>query len=94
MLLTELPPATFFLLNLITFVAFAIDKAKARTERRRISEATLLTLALLGGSPAAYAARHLLRHKTRKQPFVRRLHTIALIQLAALCALLVLHLRG
>jgi uncharacterized membrane protein YsdA (DUF1294 family) len=81
-------------LNLIIFTAFAIDKAQARVGRRRISETTLLALALLGGTPAAYAARHLFGHKTRKQPFVRQLHTIALIQLAGLGALVVMHLRG
>jgi uncharacterized membrane protein YsdA (DUF1294 family) len=52
----------------------------AATRRRRIAESTLLTLALLGGTPGAYAGRALFRHKTRKQPFSRRLHTIAVVQ--------------
>ena len=38
----------------------------------------------LGGSPAAFAARHLFRHKTRKQPFVTLLWLIALLQLGVL----------
>ncbi|MBV1690109.1 DUF1294 domain-containing protein [Novosphingobium sp. G106] len=73
-------------LNLLTFVAFSIDKLKAETGRRRIRETTLLLLALLGGTPGAYAGRALFRHKTRKQPFSGRLHTIAAVQLAALAA--------
>jgi uncharacterized membrane protein YsdA (DUF1294 family) len=71
-------------LNFATFVAFAIDKAKARAGERRIAESTLLMLALVGGTPGAYAGRHAFRHKTRKQPFVGQLHGIAALQAAAL----------
>jgi len=74
-------------INLAAFAAFAIDKARAMAGTRRTPEATLLLLAALGGSPGAYAARALFRHKTRKQPFVRRLHTIAVAQLVVLAAL-------
>jgi uncharacterized membrane protein YsdA (DUF1294 family) len=73
-------------LNLLAFAAFGIDKIKAKTDRRRIQESTLLLLALLGGTPGAYAGRALFRHKTRKQPFSGRLHTIAAVQLVALAA--------
>ena len=51
-----------------------------------MSEARLLGLAFLGGSPGAYAARRLFRHKTRKQPFSGNLHAIAVLQLAVLAA--------
>jgi uncharacterized membrane protein YsdA (DUF1294 family) len=71
------------LINLATFAAFAIDKRRARLRERRIAESTLLQFALLGGSPGAYAGRRVFRHKTRKQPFVAQLHTIAVLQLAA-----------
>ena len=64
----------------------ALDKARAVAGARRTAEAWLLLLAALGGTIGAYAARRLLRHKTRKQPFVRRLHTIAGMQLAAALA--------
>jgi uncharacterized membrane protein YsdA (DUF1294 family) len=50
----------------------------------RISEVNLLLLALIGGSPGAYAGRHLFRHKTRKQPFSNELHGIAALQLVGL----------
>ena len=77
---------TYYLIaiNLFTFAAFGIDKAKAEAGHRRISEANLLTWAMIGGSPAAYAARALFRHKTRKQPFSGQLHMIAVLQLAGL----------
>lgn len=56
-------------LNLATFAAFGLDKARAAKGGRRIREATLLALAALGGSPGAWAGRAMFRHKTRKQPF-------------------------
>lgn len=84
------PAAALAALNLITFAAFAIDKARAVAGTRRTPEFTLLLLAALGGSPGAYAARALFRHKTRKQPFVGRLHLIAAAQLAALAAFAVM----
>lgn len=74
-------------INLAAFMAFGIDKMLAEAQRWRIAESTLLTWALLGGTPGAYAARHLFRHKTRKQPFSSNLHTIAGLQIAALGAL-------
>jgi uncharacterized membrane protein YsdA (DUF1294 family) len=58
--------------NFLAFAAFGLDKAKAEAGKRRIPEADLLTLALLGGTPGAYAGRALFRHKTRKQPFSAR----------------------
>ena len=74
-------------INAMAFAAFAIDKARAMAGTRRTAEATLLLLAALGGTPGAYAARALLRHKTRKQPFSSRLHAIAGVQLVVLAAL-------
>ena len=73
-------------INLVAFMAFGIDKMLAEAQRWRIAESTLLTWALIGGTPGAYAARHLFRHKTRKQPFCRNLHTIAVMQVIAVGA--------
>ena len=75
-------------INAACLAAFARDKVAAQRREWRIAERTLLTLALLGGTPAAYLARHVLRHKTRKQPFVAQLHAIAALQVAALVAAL------
>jgi uncharacterized membrane protein YsdA (DUF1294 family) len=54
--------------NLIAGLAFALDKHKARRNAWRISEGTLLTLALLGPFGAS-GAMCLFRHKTRKAKF-------------------------
>ena len=74
-------------INFAAFAAFGIDKMLARAGAWRISEARLLGLAFVGGSPGAYAGRRLFRHKTRKQPFSGELHAIAVLQIVALAAL-------
>ncbi len=75
-------------LNFAAFAAFGIDKAKAERGAWRVSESTLLWLALFGGSPGAYAGRRLFRHKTRKQPFNRQLFMVVVVQVLGAGALL------
>lgn len=84
--MTALAGVLSFLLviNLLTYVSFALDKWLARTQQRRIPEKVLLRLALMGGSPSAKLAQAQLRHKTRKQPFATRLNRIVLIQVLLL----------
>lgn len=67
-------------INLWTALAFWHDKRCAMRGLRRTPEARLLGLALIGGTPAAFLARHLFRHKTRKEPFSTYLHVIAVVQ--------------
>jgi len=87
-LLTPANIATYLIAsNFVAFAAFGVDKMLAEAGARRISEATLLQLAFIGGTPGAYAGRHLFRHKTRKQPFSSELHGIAGLQGTALAAL-------
>lgn len=86
-LLTPANAATALIaMNFLAFAAFGIDKLKAEAGHWRVQESTLLLLALLGGSPGAYAGRVLFRHKTRKQPFCRQLHAIAMVQVLGLAA--------
>lgn len=68
------------LLNIWTIVRFWQDKKRAQAGERRISEGDLLGLALIGGSPGALVARHLFRHKTRKEPFSTQLWVIVALQ--------------
>lgn len=81
-------------INFVAFAAFGIDKVLAEANSRRISESELLGLALIGGSPGAYAGRHLFRHKTRKQPFSNTLHAIALLQTMAIAGFATWHVTG
>jgi uncharacterized membrane protein YsdA (DUF1294 family) len=74
-------------LNLWTMLRFWQDKQRARAGERRISEADLLVLALIGGSPGALLARSWFRHKTRKQPFSTQLFIIVALQAGALIGL-------
>ncbi|MDQ0252142.1 uncharacterized membrane protein YsdA (DUF1294 family) [Sphingomonas kyeonggiensis] len=82
------------LINLWTILRFWQDKRRAVAGMRRIPEADLLGLALIGGSLGAFAARRLFRHKTRKRPFTTRLWLIALGQLGIGAGLLIFSLRA
>jgi uncharacterized membrane protein YsdA (DUF1294 family) len=73
--------AAAIILNIWTFMLFGIDKLRAEGGAWRIPEGSLLFCALIGGTAGAYAGRALFRHKTRKQPFSRDLHGIAILQL-------------
>lgn len=74
--------------NVWTMLRFWQDKQRARAGMRRIAEADLLWLALIGGSPGALLARHIFRHKTRKQPFSTYLFLIGMAQAGGMVGLL------
>ena len=56
-------------INLSTFLLYGYDKFISSTEKLRVPEINLQTLALLGGSPAALIAQKFFRHKTIKGSF-------------------------
>ncbi|MBZ2175984.1 DUF1294 domain-containing protein [Schnuerera sp. xch1] len=56
-------------INLISFSAFMIDKFKARKNGWRISEISLIVLALVGGSIGALLGMIMFKHKTNKTKF-------------------------
>jgi len=57
-------------MNLITFIVYALDKHYAKTGHRRISERTLLLLALCFGSTGALFGLTVVRHKTKHVKFI------------------------
>ena len=59
----------FFVLSMVTFGAYAMDKSAARKGRWRTKEKTLHFFALFGGWPGAIVAQRLLRHKSKKLSF-------------------------
>ena len=58
------------LINLAALIVFGVDKKRARRHEWRISERTLLLLALAGGSVGAMLGMLVFRHKTRKWYFI------------------------
>ena len=71
------------LFNGITFLVYGIDKWKARKQRWRIPEATLLLLAAFGGSIGAWLGMKVWHHKTQHKKFRYGVPAILLLQLAA-----------
>lgn len=78
---------SFFLylliINACAFTLMLEDKRNAREKLWRIPEATLLTVAVLGGSIGVWAGMYLIRHKTRHLKFALGIPAILLAQLAA-----------
>jgi len=56
-------------INLITFIVYGIDKRKAKKRLWRIPEATLIGLALMGGSVGAFLGMKFFHHKTKHIKF-------------------------
>lgn len=62
-------PWLYVIASVVTFAAYALDKAQARNGGQRISEKVLLLLGLAGGWPGAIVAQLVFRHKTVKRSF-------------------------
>jgi len=62
--------ALYYGASIITYSAYARDKTAAQNAQRRIPEATLHLMSLIGGWPGALIAQALFRHKTRKPSFL------------------------
>jgi len=56
-------------INVITFAAYGIDKWKAKHNKWRISEMTLILLAFIGGALGALLGMNVFRHKTQHWKF-------------------------
>ena len=70
------------IINVIAFVAFGIDKLKAKKSWWRIPEATLIGMVSAGGSIGALLGMRYWRHKTRHRKFKYGLPAILLIHIA------------
>lgn len=69
-------------INIATFLLYGIDKYKAKKGKWRISEATLLTMAAIGGSIGAWAGMRLWHHKTMHKKFKYGIPLIIIMQIA------------
>ena len=68
--------------NIVTFLLYGTDKYKAKKGKWRISEATLLTMAAIGGSIGAWAGMRLWHHKTMHKKFKYGIPVIIILQVA------------
>ena len=71
-------------INVVTLMVYGWDKIKAKRGGWRIPEATLLTLAVVGGSIGAMLAMEWFHHKTRHAKFTYGIPAIIMIQVAIL----------
>ena len=69
------------IINAAGFLLMRIDKGKARKNRWRIPEATLMTVAALGGSAGSLLGMYLFRHKTRHLKFTLGIPLILAVHL-------------
>ena len=75
------------IINIIAFIVYGIDKLKAKRGKWRITEATLLLLAIIGGSIGAWCGVKVWHHKTLHGKFRYGIPLIMAVQLG-LCAYL------
>ncbi len=69
------------IINIVTFLVYGIDKWKAKKSLWRIREASLLMLAVLGGSIGAWLGMKVWHHKTLHKKFRYGIPAIIIIQL-------------
>ena len=81
--------AYLIVVNVLTFFMFGIDKWKAKRHQWRIPEATLLGLAVVGGSIGAWLGMKAWHHKTLHKKFQYGIPLILFAQIALACYLLV-----
>jgi uncharacterized membrane protein YsdA (DUF1294 family) len=72
--------------NVITFAYYGYDKLRAKGGEGRVPEVVLHGLSAVGGSPAAYLAMWLFRHKTVKGSFRILFWGIVILQLCLAAA--------
>ena len=72
------------ILNVITFLIYAIDKWKAKKNRWRIPESILLLLAVLGGSIGALMGMKIWHHKPMHKKFKYGIPLIMILQIGML----------
>ena len=70
------------IINIVGFALMGIDKYKAKHDRWRIRERTLMLTAALGGSSGVWGGMRVFHHKTLHNLFRWGVPTILLVQAA------------
>lgn len=76
--------AYFITVNVLGLVLFGIDKWKAKHDKWRISEATLLSLTAIGGSIGAWVGMKVWHHKTMHKKFKYGIPLVMVLQFVLL----------
>ena len=71
----------FIIINVIGFLAMAIDKWKAKNNAWRIPENTLFSITVLGGGIGTIAGMYVFRHKTKKTKFTIGMPVILVLEI-------------
>lgn len=69
------------IINIVGFLSMYIDKRKAKKHQWRISENTLMLIALIGGSIGSLIGMNIFKHKTKHIKFSIGIPLILLLQL-------------
>ena len=80
--------AYLLIVNAVAFLLMLIDKVKAKKNRWRIKESTLMLWAAIGGSIGALAGMYTFRHKTLHRKFTIGIPAILILQIAAVIYIL------
>ncbi|MEE0110252.1 MAG: DUF1294 domain-containing protein [Oscillospiraceae bacterium] len=84
--MTELILLYLLIINAVGFLLMLVDKLKAKKNLWRIPEATLMTIAALGGSIGSLIGMYTVRHKTKHLKFTLGIPLILAVQIAAVIA--------
>lgn len=74
-------------INVMAFFLYGLDKQKAKRHKWRIPEATLLGVAVLGGSIGAFLGMRIFHHKTKKAKFYVGVPLIFVLQMVGVWAI-------
>lgn len=78
------------IVNVLSFLLMHIDKQKAKKKKWRISEATLMGFAAIGGSIGALLGMYTFRHKTLHKKFTVGIPILLFLQTAAVLYILLM----
>ena len=73
----------FMIINLTTFILFAIDKKRSKTNKWRIPEARLLIFSFIGGGIGGFIGMMIFRHKTKKPKFTIGMPILIILNILA-----------
>lgn len=71
-------------MNVAGFLSMGLDKSKAKQHQSRISEMTLMLIAIFGGAAGSWLGMEVFRHKTQHAKFSIGVPVIFAIQIVIL----------